>query len=129
VCDVVPDTPVAELLKKNETLSDGVERYRLRQRECAAERHRVNSQQWPISMAEAAAIELIERRAEAGRPVLENAIEHNLPISFATTQLRSQVYNAQPGAVAFAEPEDAIGLIFWMLGKEFVLEKISRWFP
>jgi hypothetical protein len=128
--DVVEDTPVAELLTK----ADGgreeaaIERFRHRQRECAAERHRVNSQHWPISTAEAGAIELIERRLEAGRPLLESAIEHNLPISFAKMRLQSQIFNAQPGAVAFAEPEDAIGFVLWLLGKEFVLEKIRAGF-
>jgi hypothetical protein len=128
VCDVFPDTPVAELLKKNETLSDGVERYRLRQRECAAERHRVNSQQWPISTAEAVARELIERLADAGRPNLENAIEHNLPISFATTRLTSSVYNVDArGAIAYAEMPDAIGLVCWVL-RDQLLAQINAGF-
>jgi hypothetical protein len=84
----------------------------------------VNSQQW---VAEAAAREFIARRAEAGAPDLDAAIEHNLPISFATTRLQSQVYNAQPGSVAFAEPDDAVGLICWLFGKE-LLAKISAGF-
>src|SRR4029077_1073506 len=78
-------------------------------------------------MAEAAAREFIARRAEAGAPDLDAAIEHNLPISFATTRLQSQVYNAQPGSVAFAEPDDAVGLICWSFGKE-LLAKISAGF-
>ena len=78
-------------------------------------------------MAEAAAREFIARRAEAGAPDLDTAIEHNLPISFATTRLQSQVYNAQPGTVAFAEPDDAVGLICWLFGKE-LLAKISAGF-
>jgi hypothetical protein len=78
-------------------------------------------------MAEAAAREFIARRAEAGAPDLDAAIEHNLPISFATTRLQSQVYNAQPGTVAFAEPDDAVGLICWLFGKE-LLAKISAGF-
>ncbi len=128
--DVVEDTPVSELMTKADggRVETAIERFRHRQRECVAERHRVNSQQWPVSVAEAGALELIERRLEAGRPVLESAIEHNLPISFAKMRLQSQVYNAQPGAVAFAEPEDAIGFVFWLLGKEFVLEKIRAGF-
>jgi hypothetical protein len=128
VCDVVPDTPVAELLKKNETLSDGVERYRLRQREGAAEQHRLNSQQWPIATAEAAARQLIERLADAGRPNLENAIEHNLPISFATTRLTSSIYNVDArGAIAYAEMPDAIGLVCWVL-RDQLLAQISAGF-
>ena len=128
--DVVEDAPVSELLTKADggRIEAAVERYRHRQRELAADAHRVNSQQWPISMAEAAARELIERRADAGRPVLENAIEHGLPISFATTRLQSQVYNVDArGAVAFVEAEDAVGLICWLFDKE-LLAKISAGF-
>jgi hypothetical protein len=77
-------------------------------------------------MGEAAARELIERRTEAGRPILENALEHNLPISFATTRLRAQMFGA-PGAVAFLEAEDAVGLVCWLFGPE-ILKKISAGF-
>ena len=88
----------------------------------------VNSQQWPVSNRGGRCREFIARRADAGAPDLEAAIEHNLPISFATTRLQSQVYNAQPGAVAFAAPEDAVGLICWLFGQE-LLEKDERRFP
>ncbi|WP_166299780.1 hypothetical protein [Bradyrhizobium sp. 2S1] len=128
VLDVVSDAPVAELLKKNETLSDGVERYRLRQRECDADAHRVRSQQWPVSVGEADAVDLIARRGDAGRPNLENAIEHGQPISFATTRLSGLVHNVDArGAIAFIESEDAIGLICWLFGPE-LLKKISGGF-
>ncbi|MBR0698110.1 hypothetical protein [Bradyrhizobium lablabi] len=127
--DVVEDAPVSELMTKADggRIEAAVERYRMRQRECVAERHRVNSQQWPISMAEAAAREFITRRAEAAAPDLDSAIEHNLPISFATRRLQSQIFNAQPGAVGYGTPEDAIGLICWLFGQE-LLEKISAGF-
>ncbi|UFX47070.1 hypothetical protein HAP47_0010535 [Bradyrhizobium sp. 41S5] len=99
----------------------------MRLRELDADAHRVNSQQWPISVGEADARELIARRADAGRPHLENAIEHGLSITFAKTRLSGLVHNAQPGAVAFIEAEDAVGLICWLLGKE-LLEKTSAGF-
>jgi hypothetical protein len=41
--------------------------------------------------------------------------------------LTALVHNAQPGAVAFIEAEDAIGLICWLLGKE-LLEKVRAGF-
>jgi hypothetical protein len=126
--DVVPDAPVSELLKKNETLSDGVQRFRQLLREHDASTHRVNSQQWPVSVGEADAAELIARRAEAGRPILENAIEHGLPVSFATTRLSGLVHNVDAhGAVTFIEQEDAVGLICWLLGPE-ILKKMSAEF-
>lgn len=104
-----------------------MERYRHRQRELAADRHRVNSAAWPISVGEAAASELIARRADAGMPDLEVAIEHGRAISFATARLSGMVRNAQPGAIAFIEQEDAVGLICWLFGQE-LLEKISAGF-
>jgi hypothetical protein len=129
--DVIEDAPVSELMTKADggRVEAAIERHRLRQRELAAERHRVNSQQWPILGAEADARALIERLADAGRPNLENAIEHNLPITFATTRLTSQVYNIvnSPGAIAYAEMPDAIGLICWMF-RDQLLAQISAGF-
>ena len=72
VFDPAEDTPLSELLKKGETLSDGVMRYRHRMRELDADAHRINSQQWPISGAVADAGEFIARRAEAGTPNTRN---------------------------------------------------------
>lgn len=127
--DVVEDAPVSELMTKADggRIEAAVERYRLRQRELAADAHRVNSQQWPILGAEADARELIARRADACRPDLERAIENGLPISFATTRLTALVHNAQPGAVAFIEAEDSIGLLCWLFGPE-ILKKASEGF-
>jgi hypothetical protein len=124
--DTFEDAPLSELMTKADggRIEAAVDRYRLRLREFDADAHRVNSQQWPISMGEADARELVARRAEAGRPILENAIEHGLPITFATTSYRAQVFNAAPGAVAFIEAEDSIGLLCWLFGPE-ILKKVS----
>jgi hypothetical protein len=104
------DAPLSELLKKGETIATAVERFRLRRRELAADLHRVRSSPWPSSLAKVAAKELIDRLADAGMPNLDGAIEHNLPISFATTRLQSLVYNTSAGAIAYGESPDAIGL-------------------
>jgi hypothetical protein len=90
-----------------------VERFRHRLRELGADRHRVNSAQWPISVAEAAAKEFIDSLADAGQPNLDGAIEFGQPISFASMRLTALVHNARPGAVAYAETGDAIGLVCW----------------
>jgi hypothetical protein len=129
VIESVEGAPVSELMVKNDggSIETAVQRCRLRLRELAADRHRVNSAQWPISVAEAAARELIERRADAGAPDLDAAIEHGLPISFATTRLTALVHNATPGAVTYIEAEDAVGLICWLFRKE-LLAKISAGF-
>ena len=127
---MVEDAPLSELMTKAESgrIEAAAERYRLRQRECDADAHRVNSQQWPISVGEADARALIARRADAGRPDLENAIEHGMPISFATAQLSGLVYNVDArGAVGFIEVEDAVGFVCWLFEKE-LLTKISAGF-
>lgn len=121
------DPPIAELLKKGETIANAVERYRHRKRELAADAHRVNSAPWPISQAEVDANELIERRADAAAPNPDGAIEHGGQIAFATTRLSGLVHNAQPGVVAFIEAEDAVGLVCWLFRKE-LLAKISTGF-
>ena len=128
--DVVEDAPLSELMTKSDggRIEAAVGRYQLRQRECAAERHRVNSQQWPISVGEAYARELVVRRGDAARPNLESAIEQGMPISFATAQLSGLVHNVDArGAVAFIEAEDAVGLVCWLFEKE-LLAKISASF-
>ena len=68
-------------------IPQAVERYRHRLRELAADRHRVRSSPWPAAVAKAAAAEMIDRRADAAAPNLELAIEHNMPITCATTRL------------------------------------------
>jgi hypothetical protein len=131
VLEPVEDAPLSELLTKADgnRVELAVERCRLRLRELAADRHRVNSSPWPSSVAKAAAKELIERLADAAAPNLDSAIEHGAPISFATTRLTSQVYNVNnsPGAIAYAEAPDAIGLIAWML-RDQLLAKINAEF-
>jgi hypothetical protein len=101
---VVDDAPLSELLVKNDggRIEAAVARYRLRLRELAADRHRLNSAPWPSAMAKAAAKALIDRLADAGTPNLDAAIEHGQGISFATTRLTSMMRNVPdaPGRTA-----------------------------
>jgi hypothetical protein len=129
VIETVVDQPVNELLTKADggRLDAAAQRYRLRRRELAADLHRVRSSPWPSSLAKAAAKELIDRLADAGMPNLDAAIEHGMDIGFATTRLQSLVYNAQPGAVAYAEVPDVLGLLAWVI-RDQLLAKINAGF-
>jgi hypothetical protein len=129
VMETVEDAPLSELLKKGETITAAVERYRHRLRELAADRHRERSSPWPSSVAKAAAKELVDRLADTATPNLDSAIEHNLPISFATKRLQSQIFNVSnsPGAIAYAEMPDAIGLMCWLFHDQ-LLAKINAGF-
>ena len=128
VLEPVADLPLSELLKKGERIADAVERYRHRLRELAADRHRVNSSPFPASVAKAAAKEFIDRLADAGTPNLEIAIEHNLPVTFATTRLTTKIYNVDaPGAVGYAETDAAIATMCW-LWRDQMFSKICAGF-
>lgn len=127
--DVVEDQPLSELLTKADggRIEAAVERCRLKLREGAADLHRVHSSPWPSSVTKAAAKGLIDRLADQGQPNLDAAIEHGMDIVFATTRLQSLVYNARPGAVAYAEVPDVLGLLAWLF-RDQLLAKINAGF-
>lgn len=121
VLEDVVDLPESELLKKNERISDGIERYRHRLRELAADAHRVRSAPFPSKDIKAKLRQQIEALAERGRPNTDSAIEHNSPVSFAKMSLRSTVYNAAPDAVAFTEEApDVLALLCFLFQSEIV---------
>jgi hypothetical protein len=124
----VDDAPLSKLLVKNDggRIEAAVGRYRLRLRELAADRARLNSAPWPSAMAKAAARALIDRLADAGTPNFDAAIEHGQDISFATTRLRSMVHNVPDahGAVAYAETVDSFSTMCWLF-RDQLLAKID----
>lgn len=76
-------------------------------------------------MAKSAARELIDR---LGSRCAQSRRRHRTwDIGFATTSLQSLVYNAQPGAVAYAETPDVLGLFAWLL-RDQLLAKINAGF-
>jgi hypothetical protein len=89
----------------------------------------VRSSPWPSSLAKTAARELIDQLADAGAPNLDGAIENGMDIAFATKRVQSTVYNVvnSPGAVAYAEMQDVLGLLAWVL-RDQLLDKIDAGF-
>ena len=89
----------------------------------------MNSQQWPISGAEADARELTARRADAGRGPPRKCDRASAADHLRDGAVGSGAgYNVDArGAVAFIEDEDAVGLVCWLFEKE-LLAKISAGF-
>jgi hypothetical protein len=116
VLEPVVDPPLSELLKKGETVANAIERYRHRQRELAADAHRVRSSPWPSSEQKRKAAECITQLAERGRPDFESMIEHDAAFSFPTTSLKSLVRGIETPALAFADDvPDALAIVCWAL--------------
>jgi hypothetical protein len=116
VIETIEDQPVAELLKKGETLNDGVLRFRHRLRELDADAHRVNSSPWPSSEQKRKATDFINQLAERGRPNFESMIEQNSAFSVPTIMLTSLVRGIETPALAFADDvPDALGILCWVL--------------
>lgn len=107
--------PIDPDLKKGEDLLIGIERYRRRGRELEADLHRIRSSPWPSSGARQKAQTLDDQLAESGRPLVENAIDHNEPIPFPTRTYQVRIFNADPSAVGFVEIPDPVALIAWLL--------------
>ena len=117
------DGPEPQLLK-NESISDAVERLRRRGRELKADLHRIRSAPFPASYCKAQMRAQIEALAMQGAPVVSDLIEHDRQIVWPTQRVQSSVYNAEPGAIAFAEVPD-IALVAW-LHKEALIVALDR---
>jgi hypothetical protein len=118
------DGPAPQLLKGEKGLLDAVENRRRRGRELRATLHTIRSAPMPSSWAKAQMRAQIEALAMQGTPSTALLIEHGGKIEFQTQRLQSEVYNAQPGAVAYAEVPDVVGLLTWAL-KDALIKKLD----
>jgi hypothetical protein len=109
-------------LHKNETIIDGVERLRHRCRELKADLHRILSAPFPSAYAKQQMRAQIEALAMRGMPDVANLVEIDREIVWPMQSLQSEVYNAQPGATAFAQTPDALALTCW-LHKDGVMDR------
>lgn len=101
-------------LNKGETLLDAIERHRRRARELRADAHRVRSSPFPSSHCKQRARAQIEQLAQRGAVSVARLVEHDGAVEFPTMRVQSQVFNATPGAVAFAETPDVLALTAWL---------------
>jgi hypothetical protein len=121
VLEAVEIEPV-KLLKGEGTL-DGIERLRRFGRERKAEIHTIQSSPYPRSHCKSRVREQIELVAPRC-PDVTLIVEHDGEIIWPMMRVRSQVFNAQPGAVAFAEVPDTLGLFVW-LHRDALLAKLD----
>jgi hypothetical protein len=112
-----------KLLKGEDVLS-AVERLRRRVRELRADLHRLASATMPSSYAKQKMREQVGQLAARGAPSASLLVEHDGEIVWPTVQLRSEVYNAQAGAIAFAAVPDAVALVAWAL-KDALIKKLD----
>lgn len=101
-------------LLKGENILDAVERLRRRARELKADAHRIRSAPYPSSYCKQQARAQVEALAQRGAVSVARLIEHDGPVEFATMRVQSTVFNAQAGAVAFAELPDTLALTAWL---------------
>ncbi|QIG93489.2 hypothetical protein [Bradyrhizobium sp. 6(2017)] len=107
-------------LKKGEDDLSAVERLRRRGRELRADLHRIRSAPFPSSHAKQRMRAEIEALAQRGAPVVTNLIEHDGPIIWPTLRVQVDVFNAQPGAVAWVEIPDTVGMNMWRHKSEWI---------
>jgi hypothetical protein len=107
------ETPAPKLLK-NETLMDAIERLRRRGRELVADLHRVQSAPYPSAHAKQRARAEVEALAARGAISVDRLLEHDAPLEFPTTLLRSDVVRSAAPALAFGEVPDVLGVVAWL---------------
>ncbi|MHC2706358.1 hypothetical protein ACVMHZ_009545 [Bradyrhizobium liaoningense] len=100
-------------LKEGADILAAIEDRRLRLRELAAERHRVDSACFPSAARKTAMVVEVEEWAELGKPNAVSSIEHGAPISWPLTMHRFDVHNAGPGAIAFGHLTDVRNFMAW----------------
>jgi hypothetical protein len=108
--------PEPKLAKSEAGLLDAIENRRRRVRELRADLHRIESAPFPSSHVKVQMRAQIEALAARGVIDVSPLIEHDDKIIWPTMRVQSTVFNAQPGAVAFAEGvPDTLALLAFLL--------------
>jgi hypothetical protein len=110
------DGPEPKLAKGENGPLDAIENRRRRVRELRADLHRIESSPFPSSHCKARMREQVEILAQRGEVDVGMVVEHDGKIIWPTMRVQSTVFNAQPGAVAFAEGvPDTLALLVFLL--------------
>jgi hypothetical protein len=117
----VEDDAAPAILKKGETLVDGVERLRHRNRELKADLHRVRSSPFPKATARQRLLEQIDAMA-TNAPDTSQLIEHSAgKITFPTKQVSAMVHNAQGGEqIVFVEVVDTAAMFATVMRDQLI---------
>jgi hypothetical protein len=113
------DWPEPKLAKGENGLLDAVENRRRRVRELHADLHRIRSAPYPSSHAKQRMRAQIEALAQRGAPDVTNLIEHDGEIIWPTLRLQVDLFS-EPGAVAFVEIPDTVGMNAWRHKSEWM---------
>jgi hypothetical protein len=105
--------PEPKLHRGESGLLDAIENRRRRARELKADLARIAAAPFPSSYCKQRMREQIEQLARRGAPDVTLIVEHDGKLTWPMQRVQSQVFNAQPGATAFAEVPDAVALVAW----------------
>jgi hypothetical protein len=83
-----PAIDVADVLRKGERLSDGIERLRMRAREIDADAHRIRSAPYPSADVKQRLREQLDGLANRGTPDVSGLIEHNAELGWPMAMVR-----------------------------------------
>jgi hypothetical protein len=95
-------------------LLDQIEARRRRVRELRANWHTIQSAPFPSSYCRQRAREQVEQLAMCGAISVSRLVEADGEIEFPEIQIASTIYNAQPGAIAYHQRIDVVGLIAFL---------------
>ncbi|MGY4252933.1 hypothetical protein ACVI1L_000001, partial [Bradyrhizobium sp. USDA 4516] len=98
-------------LVAGEDILSALDKARRRGRELRADVNRIRSASFPLSYCKQRIREQVAARKRA--PDVSPLIEHDGEVVWPTMQVQVNVYNAQPGAVGFAEVPDTLGSDLW----------------
>jgi len=103
-------------LQNGETALDGRERAERRTRALFADRDQVRAAPFPVALAKRRARDEIAKRAEAAAPDVSSLVDYFEEIDFPTNRIGVQEHG---GSAASVRVVDAVGLLAWLLPKEF----------
>ncbi|MEZ2144933.1 hypothetical protein AAE026_21975 [Bradyrhizobium sp. DN5] len=102
------------------SILDAIEARRQRCRELKADLHRVRSAPWPSDFVKQKMREQINRVAESGRPLVEQAVEHNEQVSFPSQSHQVRIFNSDPAAIGYVELPNTLEVVFWLHRDELI---------
>jgi hypothetical protein len=123
-CRIEAAVEIEPKLNKGEGIVDAIERLRRRCRELRADLHRIESAPFPSSHAKQRMREMVAQLAQSGEPSVSRLVELDGPLEFQTRRVQSEVYNAQPGAVAYHEAVHATALVAFLV-PEILIKRLD----
>ena len=113
--EIIDHEPIdaSALLKKSESIPDGVERVRRRGRELGADLHRVRSAPRPLAERKQAMREQVAGWVEAGRPNVSASIALGDDVEFETESQQVDVHS-DPRTLGFVEMPNTVAMLAWL---------------